>query len=214
MEKEHKNNDSAKEKPEPKQEKGKIQDNEHAAKQKKQAKQKNKNWVWPTIAFAMAIVISLAFSMLSEWALSDTTIAVAIVVIVVFIVISIVFDMLGLAVASCNVEDFHAMAARKVKGSKQALSLVKNADRVSSVCNDVIGDVCGILAGAAGAALLTKFALEAGSFMAIFVPSLISAIIAGLTIGGKAMLKKFAIDHATGITLKFAQFLNFFTRKG
>ncbi len=175
---------------------------------------RSKNWIWPLTVFIMAVIISLSFSMLSEWALSKASVIVAVIVIVVFIVISIIFDMLGLAVASCNVEDFHAMAARKVKGSKQALSMVKNADKVSSVCNDVIGDVCGILSGAAGAALITKIALQAGSFMEIFVPSLVAAIIAGFTIGGKAIFKRVAINHATGITLNFAKFINFFTRKG
>lgn len=175
---------------------------------------RNKNWLWPLIVFVMAVFISLAFSMLSEWALSKAGIVVAVIVIVVFIVISIIFDMLGLAVASCNVEDFHAMAARKVKGSKQALAMVKNADKVSSVCNDVIGDVCGILSGAAGAALIANIALKAGSFMEIFVPSLIAAIIAGFTIGGKAMFKRVAINHASSITLGFAKFINIFTRKG
>lgn len=181
---------------------------------KKEKKQKNKFWLWPLIAFIMAILISLVFSMLSEWALSNAGIVVAVIVIVVFVVISIIFDMLGLAVASCNVEDFHAMAARKVKGSKQALSLVKNADRVSSVCNDVIGDVCGILSGAAGAALLANIAITSGTFLSIFVSSLVAAIIAGFTIGGKAMLKKVAIIHATSITLGFARFINFFTHNG
>ncbi len=181
-------------------------------KKEKKEKSKKKNF-WPLIAFVMAVIISLAFSMLSEWALADTKVVVAIIVIILFIAISVLFDMLGLAVASCNIEDFHAMAARKVKGSKQALSLVKNADKVSSVCNDVIGDVCGILSGAAGAALFAKIAVS-GTFMEIFISSLIAAIIAGFTIGGKAVLKRVAIRHATSITLGFARFINFFTHKG
>ena len=123
--------------------------------------------------------------------------------------------MIGLAVASSCVEDFAAMAARKVKGSKQAIALVKNADKLSSVLNDVIGDVCGILSGAAGACIVTKIAIDnAGNFMAILIPSLIAAIIAGLTIGGKAMFKRVAIKHANSITLTFAKFIDFFTRKG
>ena len=175
---------------------------------------RNKIWIWPVTVFIMVVIISLIFSMLSEWALSSAGTIIAVIVIVVFIALSIVFDMLGLAVASCNVEDFHAMAARKVKGSKQALSLVKNADKVSSVCNDVIGDVCGILSGSAGAALLANIALTAGTFKAIFVSSLIAAIIAGFTIGGKAVFKRVAITHATSITLNFAKLINFFTHKG
>ena len=107
------------------------------------------------------------------------------------------------------------MAARKVKGSKQAISLVRNADKVSSILNDVIGDVCGILSGAAGASIVTKIAIDnGGSFLSILIPSLIAAIIAGLTIFGKALFKKVAIRHANSITLTFAKFINFFTRRG
>lgn len=179
---------------------------------KKPKSKTKKNW-WPIIAFFMAIIISLSFGLLSEWALADASIIVAIIVIVVFISISIVFDMLGLAVATCNEEDFNAMASRKVKGSKQALALVKNADKVSSICNDVIGDICGILSGAAGASLCVHFAVNSG-FWGIFISSLIAAVIAGLTIGGKALLKRVAIDHANSITLWFAKFINFFTRQG
>ena len=123
--------------------------------------------------------------------------------------------MIGLAVASANLEHFTAMAARKVKGSKQAISLVKSADKVSSILNDVVGDVCGILSGAAGASIVAKIAIDnSGAFLAILVPSLIAAIIAGLTIAGKSAFKAVAIKHANQITLGFAKFVNLFTRKG
>ena len=59
----------------------------------------------------------------------------------------------------------------------------------------------------------TKAIDNAGNFMAILIPSLIAAIIAGLTIGGKAMFKKVAIRLANQITLTFAKFINIFTRK-
>ena len=147
--------------------------------------------------------------------MNGSAIIVAIIVIFVFIAVAILTDMIGLAVASANIEHFTAMAARKVKGSKQAISLVKNADKVSSVLNDVIGDVCGILSGAAGASIVAKIVIDNGaSFMSILIPSLISAIIAGLTIFGKACFKKVAIRHANAITLQFAKFINFFTRRG
>ena len=177
---------------------------------------KNKNtWIWPLIVLILAISLSLSFSLLSELVLNGSALVIAIIVIFVFITIAILTDMIGLAVASANIEHFTAMAARKVKGSKQAISLVKNADKVSSVLNDVIGDVCGILSGAAGASIVAKIAIDnGGSFMSILVPSLIAAIIAGLTIFGKACFKKVAIRHANAITLTFANFVNFFTRKG
>ena len=182
----------------------------------KQNKSKHKNTlIWPLIVFILAISLSLLFSIASELVLSKSTIIIALVVIFIFIALAILTDMIGLAIASSNIEDFNAMAARKVKGSKQAISLVKNADKVSSVLNDVIGDVCGILSGAAGASIVAKIAIDnSGSFIAILIPSLIAAIIAGLTIGGKSMFKRIAIRYANTITLSFAKFLNFFTRRG
>ena len=182
----------------------------------KQNKSKNKNtWIWPLIVLILAISLSLSFSLLSELVLSGSALIVAIIVILVFIALAILTDMVGLAVASANIEDFTAMAARKVKGSKQALHLVKSADKVSSVLNDVVGDVCGILSGAAGASIVAKIAIDnGGSFMSILIPSLIAAIIAGLTIAGKALFKKVAIKHANTITLHFAKLINIFTRKG
>lgn len=176
---------------------------------------KSRAWVWPIIVLIMAITLSFSFSLLSEMVLDGSALIIAIIVIFVFIFIAIMTDMIGLAVTSANIEDFNAMAARKTKGSKQAISLIKNADKVSSILSDVLGDVCSILSGAAGASIVVKIAIDnGGTFMSILVPSLISAIIAGLTIAGKAVFKTVAIKHANSITLGFARFINFFTRKG
>ena len=179
-------------------------------------KQKNKKlWLWPIIVLVLAVTLSFCFSVLSEMVLDNSVIIVCIIVIFVFIAIAIITDMIGLAVASSSAEHFNAMAARKVKGSKQALSFVRNADRVSSILNDVIGDVCGILSGAAGASIVAKIIVDNGaSWASILIPSLIAAIIAGLTIGGKAVFKGIAIKHADKITLQFAKLINIFTRKG
>ena len=184
-------------------------------KEKKSKSKKRNSWIWPLIVLILAISLSLSFSLLSEFVLNGSAIFIAIIVIFVFIALAILTDMIGLAVASATIEDFNAMAARKVKGSKQAISLVKNADKVSSVLNDVVGDVCGILSGAAGASIVAKIAIDNGAtFLSILIPSLIAAIIAGLTIAGKALFKKIAIKHSNSITLAFAKFINFFTRKG
>ncbi len=184
-------------------------------KQKLPKSKKSKVWVWPIIVLILAITLSFSFSLLSELVLDNSAVAIAVVVIFVFIALSVITDMVGLAVASANIEHFHAMATRKVKGSKQALLLVRNADKVSSVLNDVIGDVCGILSGAAGASIVAKIIIDnSASWQSIVVPSLISAIIAGFTIFGKAVFKKVAIKNANSITLAFAKFINFFTRKG
>lgn len=179
----------------------------------KEKKKKPKTWIWPVKILILSVFLSLGFSIISELVLSNANIVISIIVILIFICINILLDMIGLAVASSSVEPFTAMASRKVKGSKQAIILNKNADRVSSICSDVIGDICGILAGAAGASIVTKIAITSTGFMPILISSLVSAIIAGLTIYGKASLKRYAIDHANDITLKLAKILNIFTRK-
>lgn len=181
--------------------------------EKKQKPAKPKAWVWTLKVLLTAIILSFSFSVVSELVLSKAHVIVAVVVIVVFIALSIFFDMLGLATASSSLENFNAMASRKVKGSKQAIILAKNADKVSSICADVIGDVCGILSGAAGASILAKIALTS-NIQTVLIASTISAVIAALTIFGKASFKKFAMNHADSITLKFAQIINFFTHKG
>lgn len=173
-----------------------------------------KLWLWPLIVFLLALSLSFVFGMMSELVLTKTTIIISIFVIVVLVALSILFDVLGLAVASCDETPFTSMASKKIKGSKQALILIKNADRVSSICNDVLGDVCGILSGAAGAAISLKLSISTGNFTSILIASIVSSIIAGVTIGGKSIFKKVAIDHCTGITLVLARFVNFFTHRG
>ena len=181
---------------------------------KKENNQNSKKaWLWPVLILILAFSISLGFGILSEISLSNATIIVSVIVIMVFVAISILFDMLGLAVATCQIEPFTAMSARKVKGSKQALSLIKNADKVGSIC-DVIGDVCGILSGAAGASIVAKIAISSADFTSVLIASLVSAIIAAVSIFGKAVFKSIGIKHCNSITLTLAKFVNLFTRKG
>ncbi len=180
-------------------------------KQRHERKKNEKPWIWSIKILILAISLSLIFSVVSEIALSKTAIIISIIIILVFIALSILFDVLGLAVASSNVEHFAAMASRKVKGSRQAMALNKNADKVASIC-DVICDVCGVLSGAGGASILTRITMN-GELMDIVISSLVSAIIAGLTIFGKSKFKKYSLVHSNKITLKFAKFINFFTKK-
>lgn len=182
-------------------------------KPKKNKKKKRPYWVWVVFVFFLAIALSLAFGVLSEMFLSGTGVLVAVIIVLVFIVVSIVFDMIGTAVLSCDATPFRAMASRKVRGGKQGLYLIKNSAKIASICADVIGDVCGVLSGAAGASLLLYLvATTATSFTQILLASLVSAIIAGLTIAGKAMLKLYATNNASKIVLLLGKILSVFSR--
>lgn len=87
---------------------------------------------------------------------------VIILLLAFLILASILFDAIGVAVTSCDVAPIASMASRKVHGAKTALWLVKNSGTVSSICNDVIGDIFGIISGACSAAVVVKITLSLG----------------------------------------------------
>ena len=116
-------------------------------------KQKKKHNHWPLRVFFMAVVLSALLSFFSSTALEGTGYAVALAVLAAFIALGIVFDMVGVAVTAADPRPFHSMAAHKEKGGKEAIRLLKNANQVSSFCNDVVGDICGIVSGSTAAVI-------------------------------------------------------------
>lgn len=180
-------------------------------KDKKNQSKFKKYFRWPLIVLALSFCLSMAFGVLSEVALNGANIAIAIVVIIVFLFIAILTDMIGVAVTACDVKNYRAMAAKKVRGAKEAIILQKNADRVSSIVADILGDICSILSGAAGAAVATALITQSMTdFAGIVVSSLVSAVIAALLISGKAFMKRYSLEHADKIILLLGKFLSIF----
>ena len=136
----------------------------------------------------------------------------AIIIILLFIGIGILFDMIGISVTVADLKTFNSMATKQVRGARIAVKLIKNSEKASSFCNDVIGDICGIISGSAGVALST---ILANSFHLnlLMTSLLITAIIAALTIGGKALGKTAAINKSTKILFEFSKFLACFYKK-
>src|SRR5690625_5035634 len=108
-----------------------------------------------TIA-VITFVLAAIFSVISSSILNHVTWLVGLIVVLIIVIIGIFFDMLGIASAAADEAPFHAMAAEKVKGAKEAKAIIKNADKFSSFCNDVIGDISGIVSGTATAAVLVQ----------------------------------------------------------
>ena len=109
----------------------------------------------------------------------------------------ILFDLIGVAVTVAEEKDFHAKASKKIKGAKTGLKLIKHSSKVSNFCADVIGDICGVLSGAISALIalkLTEYYKMGSNFQFI-----ISALVASLTIGGKAFSKDIAKNNSTKI---------------
>ena len=164
---------------------------------------------WAFTVFLMAVVLSAVLSLLSESILDGAGMIVAILILIAFIALGIVFDVIGVATTAADPRPFHSMAAHREKGAKEALLLLRNASRVSSVCNDVVGDICGIVSGATGAVIVTRLQ-QAFSLESVLVSVGVTALISGLTIGGKALSKTFAMKQSTRVVYWVGRFLHLF----
>ena len=162
-------------------------------------KERNKAIQWVVTIFLTTIVISGIISLVSEEIMSASSIAVAFVILLAIIFIGIVFDIIGMAVATADEKPFHSMAARKVPGAQEAINLLRNAERVSSICNDVVGDICGVVAGSASATVASQILLRVECAWPRAILLTLSALVAGLTVGGKAIGKTFAVNSCTQI---------------
>ena len=130
-------------------------------------------------------------------------------VLLAFVLLGIVFDIIGFSVTAADPKPFHSMASHRTKGAKQALWLLKNADRVANFCNDVVGDICGIVSGTTAAVIVVQLQ-EAINYENILFSIVITALISGMTIGGKAAGKEFAMKKCTRIVYTTAKVMLFF----
>ncbi len=170
------------------------------------------NYNWIIKITIITFVISLAFSLLSETIIPNVNIIISLVLILVFIGLGILFDMIGVSITVADIKTFHSMAAKNLRGAKLAVKLIKNAEKVSSFCNDVIGDICGIISGSTAASIAIIISAKF-NFNLLVVSLIITALVAASTIGGKAIGKSIAINKSNIIIYKFASFLAFFYRK-
>ena len=176
---------------------------------KEKIKKEHVNVKWIVEIVVMAFAISFGLSFVSQTTIPKLSTWVGVIITLLFIVIGIIFDIVGVAVNSADEKVFHSMNARQVKGSKVAVKFKKNADKVSSFCNDVIGDICGIISGAAGTTIAVNIANSLNVEL-LFVNLTVAAIIAALTIGGKAMGKSFAMNKSDIILYEFAKIVSIF----
>lgn len=170
----------------------------------------NVNWIYKVflLSFILAIVFSSGSSFIANYA---NSIILGIIIIIV-IIIGIIFDMIGVAVLTSNESSLHAKASKKIRGAKEAIYLIKNAPKVSSICNDVVGDVCGIVSGSLGAVLTINIA-SYFNWNIVIVTTVITALISSLTVGGKAIFKTVATKKADNIVYNVGKTMSFFIKK-
>lgn len=169
---------------------------------------KNHRDHWPLVVTGIAFLISSIMSFISETTIQSADLFIAWIILIIIIAIGVIFDIIGVAVTASKEAPFHARSARKMPGAALAVQFVRNANKVSSFCNDVIGDIAGVISGAAGAVIAGKLIVLADNSYDMVISIMLSAGIASLTIGGKALGKNYAINNSEEIVYRVAYILD------
>ena len=177
---------------------------------KKRKKKHNIAEIWVLKITLFTFIGAVICSCISQITTSKSDIIISIMLLSFMILISIIFDGIGLSVASCSEAELEKYSRFK-KQYDIARYLLKNAEKVNNICADVIGDMCGILSGACGASIVVELSLSgSGSHWATII---ISSIIAAVTVGGKASLKKAAGKNSAEFVFMSARMIGIFSSK-
>jgi hypothetical protein len=170
---------------------------------------KKETRVWTLFITIVTFFISMFMSFFSNETIGNASILVSFLIVFGIICISIIFDLIGTAATAADEAPFHSMAARKLYGARQAIRLIRNADKVSNFCNDVVGDICGVISGTAAAFIVYKFAGEGSNAENTLFGLSVTAMVASLTVGGKSFGKSIALHNSNYIIYKVAVVTNF-----
>lgn len=161
---------------------------------------------WFITIFIVTFILSITFSFISTTAINGLDILPAVFILILVIFLGILFDIIGVAVTVAQEEEFHAKASKKIKGAKTAIKLIRNSAKVANICADVIGDIAGVLSGAISAMISLKLSQKYG--IDENLQFIISALVASLTVGGKAIGKGIAQKNTTKIVGLVSKILN------
>ncbi|MDR2634528.1 MAG: Mg2+ and Co2+ transporter CorB [Clostridiales bacterium] len=174
------------------------------------ALKKKEHWALKITLISFPLTVFVTF--LSDLAGSGNIVVIALLLL--FLVLaSVLFDGIGVAVTACDPAPLASMAARRVHGAKTALKLVKNAEKVANICNDVIGDIFGIVSGTCSLLIVLKILHFTSETYQQLLTIMISGIVGALTIGGKAYMKNVAISNSRNFVLFVARILAVFSRE-
>ena len=165
------------------------------SKNSKNKEKEHSKWKWFIQVFITTFILSIVFSYISTNGVTNLNLIASMIILVAVIGVGIFFDIIGVAVTVAEESEFHAKATKKVDGAKTSIKLIKNAAKVANICADVIGDVCGVLSGAISALIAAKSTQKTGADLQF----IISALVASITVGGKALGKEIANKNSTPI---------------
>ncbi|WP_240378071.1 hypothetical protein [Bacillus piscicola] len=171
---------------------------------------------WSIFIAVITLVLAAIFTIVSTAVLAGAGWALGMVIVFFIVCIGVIFDIIGVAATAAPEQPFHSMAAKKIPGGYQAMLITRNADKVANFCADVIGDISGVVSGTAASAVVLQLTLavgaEGGGFQ-FTVNVIFTALVAALTVGGKAIGKTFAISQSTSIIFQVGRLLYFLEGK-
>ena len=175
------------------------------------AKKQKLQYRWLISIFLITFICSMIFSYASTEAMQKLSLGLSILVLSLIIGIGIISDIIAISVTTADITSLHAKASNKIKGSKTAIKLVNNAPRVSSICGDVVGDICGVLSGSAGLLIAIKVS-ELYNIKLIITSLIIGGMIAAVMITLKAIFKGVSINNADEIVTFVSKILEFYKK--
>lgn len=153
------------------------------------------------LTFFLSLIMTYAADVFLRQGL---VIYLAFLVLLLVVLVGVVADMIGFAAAAADATPLNAKAANKVLGARQAVRLIRNADQVAVFCSDVMGDIASTLAGAMGAVIVFRVVaerhLESGWYTIVM-----TALVAAVSVGGKALGKGVALQEANEIMFRLGQ---------
>jgi hypothetical protein len=167
---------------------------------------------WILKVFIITFILSICFSFITNVMSASFNSIVLIIILLCVIAIGIIFDIIGTSCMSANESSFHSIASKKISGAKEAINMLKNRNKISSICNDIVGDVCGIISGGLGAVIAISIASTTG-LNNVLVSVITSAVVSSLTVGGKAIFKNISIKNADKIIFTVGKIKHFFRVK-
>ncbi len=165
----------------------------------------NKSWIIK--AFLLTFIICMLISGVSNFVAANANIVILLIITVIIIFIGIIFDIIGTAVLTADEATFHAKASNKINGSKESIKLIKNASNIANFCNDIIGDICGIVSGSMGAMIAITIS-NRFSFNPTLTALIVSSVISSIMVGGKAIGKNIAVKESDKIIFQVGKLLN------
>jgi len=171
------------------------------------------NYSWIMVVIIITFFISIILGYFSMVLTEKVSLFFAIISLLIIVFTGIFFDLLGIAVTAAEETPFHAMASHKLRGAKDSIIILRNAGPVANFFSDVIGDISGIISGSASAAILIKINQNISIESTLF-SIVLTAIIAAITVGGKAIGKEIALRHSSYIVFKMGYIISFFSLKG